>query len=158
MRCHANLELARCAGRRWVSKMLCLAPLLLAGYMSTITTSWHHGPNEDGAVVELQTCERGLGAHIRATSSGLYGLGAQYGLGTEVGPVSLTIQQRLGFSYVDHTNVNLPLRTQFEVGLQGLIGYGRYRIAVDYWHLSNAHLKAPNIGMDMASVMIGVTF
>ena len=143
---------------------LCLAPLVLAGFMSTITTSWHKSPTENGAIVEVQTCERGLGAHVRAASSGYYGAGIQYGMGTEVGAVSLTIQPRVGFSYVDHpVPMNLPQRSQFELGLQGLVGYDRYRVAVDYWHMSNgAQLglsnRRPNNGMDMMSVMVGVTF
>ena len=138
--------------------MLCLAPLLLAGYAMTMNSSWHHGPNENGAIVEIQSCERGPAVHARMTTSGLYAAGLHYGLGTEVGPLTLTFQPRAGFSYVDHTNVNLPMGTQFELGLQGLVGYDRYRLGVDYWHMSNAGLKKPNIGMDMLSLMVGVTF
>lgn len=138
--------------------MFCLAPLLLAGYMMTVSPFGHSSPNENGVIVELQTCERGAGGHVRASSSGLYALGLQYGIGTEFGPISLTFQPRAGFSHVDHENRNLPLGTQFELGGQMLVGYDRYRFAVDYWHLSNAGIKKPNLGMDTFSVMVGVAF
>ena len=137
---------------------LCLAPLVLVGMVSTIRTPSHSSPVESGMIAEFQTCERGLGAHIKASTSGYYALGAQYGASILVGPYMLTISPRTGLSYVDHPNENLPLRTQFEVGAQALVSRRGYHVAVDYWHLSNAGLKRPNVGMDFLSMMVGVSF
>ena len=112
----------------------------------------------DGVVAELQTCETGLGAHVRATTSGLYGLGGHYGWTWHPGVLSITLQPRAGLSYVDHAVQALPQRTQFELGAQLLVGYNRYRLALDYWHLSNAGMTQPNIGLDLVSVMVGLAF
>lgn len=138
---------------------LCLAPVVLAGALMTIQTSWHKTESVDGALFEFQTCERGAGAHLRATSSGVYGLGAHYGFQWELGSGWVTtIQPRAGFSYVDHPVDALPLRTQFELGLQWSAGRGRWRAALDYWHLSNAGLTPGNVGLDMISTLLGVVF
>lgn len=137
---------------------LCLVPLLLVGATSTLDWSKTPPPNENGALIEVQTCERGLGGHVKGTSSGLYALGIHYGFTGEMGNFSATFQPRMGLSATDHTNRNLPQTVQFEVGLQFLVGYEQYRIALDYWHLSNAGVTQPNIGMDMLGILGGITF
>lgn len=137
---------------------LCLAPLVLAGFMQTIETSWHKTTNLDGAVLEVQTCDRGLGLEVKASSSGLYGLGMQYGFQATSGPWSITALPKAGLSYVDHPVYELPQRTQFELGAQILVGYERFRIGVEYWHLSDAGMKQPNIGLDMVIVQTGWRF
>ena len=137
---------------------MCFAPLLLVGYLLTVQTSWHHTTSFDAPMGELQTCETGAGMDIKASASGLYGLGLQYGWTWHDDRRSLTIQPKAGLSYVDHPEPALPLRTQFEVGLQLLFGYDRWRLGVEYWHLSNAGLKEPNIGLDLLVVQSGWTF
>jgi len=138
---------------------LCVAPVVLIGALTTVQTSWHHTDSVDGAIIDVQTCELGFGAHARATSSGVYGLGAQYGFQWELGSEWVTtLQPRAGFSYVDHPVDALPLRTQFELGVQWSVGRGRWRAALDYWHLSNAGLTAGNVGLDLVSTLIGVVF
>jgi hypothetical protein len=137
---------------------LCMIPLILVGYTTTLDWSKTPPPNENGPILEVQSCERGLGGHVKVTSRGLYAVGFQYGLGTELGPVSVTLQPRMGFSATDHTNRNLPQGVQFEVGLQFLIGIEQYRLALDYWHLSNAGITDPNIGMDLLGVLVGYAF
>lgn len=138
--------------------MPCLVPVILAGYLLTLHPNHAHRSTENGALVEGQTCEQRFGLHARASSSGLYGAGIHYGLSWHGKSFSLTFQPRAGLSYADHPVPELPMRTQFELGAQVLLGYDRYRLAVDYWHLSNAELQKPNTGLDMIGLMVGVTF
>ena len=139
--------------------MICVAPLMLVGYLFTLQTPSHHSTLLNGAVIELQTCETGLGAHIKASSSGLYASGIQYGLTWQITPKwSMTLSPRLGLSYVDHPVYELPMRTQFELGTQLLFGYDRWRGGVGYWHLSNGGMKDPNIGVDLLEVLTGWRF
>jgi hypothetical protein len=49
----------------------CLAPVILAGYLLTIQTSWHHTTNFDGQMLEAQTCETGAALNLRVAASGL---------------------------------------------------------------------------------------
>ena len=137
---------------------MCIAPLLLLGYLLTMQTPAHHTPILNGTILEAQTCESGLGAHARATSSGLFGLGVQYGLTAHHGDWSLTAQPRVGLSYSAEPINALPLQKQFELGVQVLVGYQHLRLSLDYWHLSNAGLKQPNIGIDLLALMGGWTF
>lgn len=137
---------------------MCWAPLVLIGYLFTMQTAWHRTPSENGTLLEVQSCERGIGVDAKASSSGLYGLGLQYGLGSQRGDWSVTLLPKAGLSYIDHPNPALPLRTQFEVGAQLLVGYQRFRIGVEYWHLSNAGLRAPNIGLDLLAIQTGWIF
>ena len=138
--------------------MLCFAPLVLAGHLFTVQTPWHQTNNYDGPVVEVQSCESGVGLHAKASSTGLYGTGLHYGFTKEVGDFSITFQPKAGISYVDRPEPALPLRTQFEVGAQLLIGLADFRVSVEYWHLSNAGLRSPNIGLDMIGVTTGWVF
>jgi len=137
---------------------MCLAPLILLGYMTAIQTSWHHTTHEQGAVVEVQSCETGLGADLKVSTEGYYGLGAQYGWKWTIGDWSIGALPKAGFSYVDHPEPSLPMRAQFEVGAQLLIGHGQWRAGVEYWHLSNAGLEQPNIGMDFLILQTGWAF
>lgn len=138
---------------------LCLAPLFLAGYLHTLPVPTKYQTNVDAAVVEIQSCETGPGVHAKATSSGLYGVGIQYGLTWHPTPrTSMTFQPRGGLSYADHPVRELPQQTQMEVGAQVLLGLDQYRVAVEYWHLSNAGMRQPNIGLNMLIFMGGITF
>lgn len=138
--------------------MLCLAPVVLLGAALTIQTAWHRTQSVDGALLEVQTCESGLGAHVKASTAGLYAMGLHYGLTTTAGPWSLTLSPHAGLSYADRPIDALPLRSQFELGLQVLAGYERARIGLAYWHLSNAGLREPNIGVDLLILQTGFTF
>ena len=139
--------------------MICFAPLIMAGYLMTVQTSWHHTENVDGMIIDVQTCETGLGLHVRGTTSGLYGLGTQYGFTYQFDDKwSLTFQPRAGFSYTSTPRYELPATTQFELGSQLILGYGDMRVSLDYWHLSNAGLVDPNIGLDTISLMAGWRF
>lgn len=138
--------------------MLCLAPLILIGHAFTIQTPTHHTENVDGTMIEAQTCESGLGLHAKASTAGLYGLGLHYGLTGTWGDWSATISPHAGLSYADVASDAVPLKKQFELGLQVLGGYKRMRIGISYWHLSNAGLMEPNIGLDMIILQTGWTF
>lgn len=138
--------------------MLCFAPLVLVGYAMTIQTSWHRSQNVDGGMIELQTCEKGIGFDVKASTAGLYGIGAQYGWQAQFDKWSLTFQPKIGVSYVDHAVHELPQRLQFEVGAQLVGGYDRYRIGLEYWHLSNAGMRDPNIGVDLLVLQTGISF
>ena len=135
--------------------MVCWAPVLLMGYALTVTTEWHKTQNVDAPIVEVQSCERGVGLHAKASASWLYGLGLHYGVQWRSERWSVTVQPHAGLSYADHPIDAVPLRTQFELGAEASVGYGPARVGVAYWHLSNAGLKEPNIGLDMVILQMG---
>jgi hypothetical protein len=139
---------------------MCLAPLILMGQMFTIETPTHKSQqNHDSQIIEMQTCETGLGMHAKASANGFYGMGMHYGFTLfESGKWSAVLQPKAGMSYVDHPVYELPQRTQFEVGGQLLLGYGNARVGVEYWHLSNAGMTKPNIGQDFLILSMGWRF
>jgi lipid A 3-O-deacylase PagL len=134
---------------------MCFAPLILLGALVAVQTPWHQTTPVSSPVVEVQTCETGFGVDAKASSAGFYGLGGQYGWQWKQDNYSLGLLPKAGISFVDHTEPALPLGTQFEVGLQGLAGYDHWRLGLEYWHLSNAGLKYPNIGMDFLVMQVG---
>lgn len=138
--------------------MFCLAPVVLIGSLFTVQTSWHHTTNMDGSLVEVQTCESGLGLQAKASSSGLVGIGVQYGLQKQWGSWSLTLQPSAGFSQTINPVKELPASTQFELGLGLLGGYQQWRVGIEYWHLSCGGLCEPNIGLDLLALKTGWVF
>lgn len=137
---------------------MCLAPVILLGYLLTVQTAWHHTTTMDAPMLEVQTCETGLGAAVSVSASGLAGAVAQYGWQYTLGPFSATIQPKAGVSHAMHQVYELPAQTQFQVGLGLLVGYQSFRVGVEYQHLSNAGLVSPNIGLDMIAVQSGWAF
>lgn len=146
-------------------RLFCFAPLVMIGALLSINTPTHRVERQDGAVIDLQTCKTGFGAHVNATTSGLYALGGHYGLTfVPARNWTVTFQPRAGLSYVDHpvrdiwgTNT-VPMQAQFEVGAQFILGYGPFHSSVGYQHFSNAGMKPPNIGLDQITLMWGVEF
>ena len=145
--------------------MLCFAPLIMVGALLSLNTPDHRVERQDGAVIDLQTCKTGLGAHVTAASSGLYALGGHYGFTFQPKPDwTFTVQPRAGFSYVDHAVRDVfgveavPMRLQFETGLMGIISYDRFHGAISYVHFSNAGLRPPNTGIDQILLLTGVSF
>lgn len=138
--------------------MFCVEPLLLAGYLFTVQPNRTHVTDADGGVVQVQSCAQGLGLHAKAATAGLYAGGIHYGFTGRVGDWSATVQPFVGVSYADHPVRELPQRTQFECGATVLLGYGQARVAVEYWHLSNAGMARPNIGLDLVAVSGGWVF
>lgn len=138
--------------------MLCLEPLLLAGYLLTVPTNHYHRTNIDAPLVEVQTCERGLGAHVKATTSNVYMGGFHYGLQHQTGEYTFTFQSFGGVSYTAEPVHELPQQTQFEVGAKLMAGIGNMRVAIEYLHMSNAHMEQPNIGLDLIVLQTGWAF
>ncbi len=137
----------------------CFVPVVLVGYMWTIQTSWHHTTTMDAPMIEVQSCEVGLGMDIKAATSGLFGVGFQYGWKWEWAEHwSATFLPKAGLSHTLHQVYELPSQTQFEVGAQLLFGYDKLRLGVEYWHLSNAGFQQPNIGLDMIVLQTGWAF
>lgn len=138
--------------------MPCLEPLILAGWLFTQSLEGGPATNLDGGVLEMQTCERGLGLDLKASTSGLYGLAAQYGLSTTQQEWTVTLTPKAGLAYVDHRVWEQDSRGNFQLGAQLLIGRDRWRIGVEYWHISNAGLGEPNAGLDLMSLQLGWTW
>lgn len=132
---------------------MCLEPLLLAGYLFTLATDPHRTTNFNDPVVEVQTCERKLGGFVQGSMSGLYAGGLQYGMRYKKEELSITLTPKIGISYVDHPVYELPQRTQFSVGSLLLFGYEDMRIGIEYWHMSNAGMTYPNIGVDTLLIL-----
>lgn len=149
---------------------LCLAPVLMAGYLASTDIhvtkdSKHKNTIGDAAIVSVQTCDKGWGINAKAATNGLYGAELQYGFKFEPMPdYSLTLTPRFGVSYVDHPVVELPQRTQFGLGGQVAFGYKDFRVGVEFWHLSNGKAlglntaDGSNIGMNMIAIQTGWVF
>lgn len=137
---------------------LCFAPLVLIGYALTIEREPYRTSNVNGSVIEVQSCETGIGMDVKASTAGLFGVGIQYGFTKKINEYSITALPKVGLSYTSETRRELPMVGQFEVGAQVLLGYKQMRVGVEYWHLSNAGMKYPNIGLDMIVLQTGIVF
>ena len=137
---------------------MCLAPVILLGYLLTIQTSWHQTATMDAPMLEVQTCETGLGAAVNVSASGLAGLVGQYGWHWRSGDWSATIQPKAGLSHAMQPVYELPAQTQFQLGAGLLVGYQHWRLGLEYQHLSNAGLASPNIGLDLLAIQSGWAF
>ena len=144
---------------------LCLAPLLLAGWAIPVSPIWHHSDLTPSAIVELQTCATGPGAYAKATMTGAYMAGAQWGVGTGYKGFEFSIKPQLGFSYVDHQVSTLPAREQYHLGAEINVCYERYCSGLSYNHLSNGNALGlcwsgadcrQNFGEDMIAFTAGV--
>ena len=138
----------------------CLIPVLLVGHIVTLQPNSSHISNVNGTQIEIQSCERGFGISGRAAPGpGLWGVGGQYGAEIYTDTTwSATFLTKIGLSYSDHSYPELPMRGQFELGAQFIIGYEQLRFGVEWWHLSNAGLESPNIGLDMIVLQSGWAF
>lgn len=137
---------------------MCLAPVILIGYLLTIQTSWHQTSTMDAPMLSVQTCEIGIGAAVNVSASGLAGLVGQYGWQWRAGDWSVTLQPKAGLSHAMQPVYELPAQTQFQLGLGLLVGYQSWRVGVEYGHASNAGLVSPNIGIDTISLQTGWAF
>ena len=138
----------------------CLAPVVLIGQLITIQPNQYHTSNPSGTLFEIQSCERGLGVNAKASPEPeLYGAGVQYGLEVyDKGDWSSTVLVKGGMSHSGIAYRELPMQTQFETGVQVLVGYEQLRFGVEWWHMSNAGLQQPNIGLDMLVFQSGWGF
>ena len=139
-----------------------IAPVALVGYaMATdfhFNTTKHETSISDSVSVGLMTSETGLGAGVKATSNGLYGIDLQYGLTWKGEQWSLSFIPKLGFSATSNPVKELPQDVQFGLGAQVLVGYGKARMGLELWHLSNAGVTAPNIGLNLPIIQVGYAF
>lgn len=144
--------------------MMCLAPLLLVGVMSGVQTSWHHHEhNPQGEILEVHSCLVGPSlVGTLAPSSGLYGLGLEWGFNAFLGPFSVGFAPQVGISHASQSYRELPMVTQFEVGGWVYGSYERFVMGLKYWHMSNAGMhsteRRPNTGLDVLAVMGGWVF
>lgn len=137
---------------------MCLAPIILLGYLVTIQTAWHQTTTMDAPMLAVQTCETGPGAAVNVSASGLAGLVGQYGWQWRRGDWSVTLQPKAGVSHAMQPVYELPSQTQFQLGLGLLVGYQSWRVGIEYQHLSNAGLAQPNIGIDLIALQTGWSF
>jgi hypothetical protein len=152
---------------------LCLAPVVMVGYL--MGTDFHFKSSHrdttvpDAGFIELQSCDRGFGVDGKASSAGLYGVDLQYGFQwAPTEDTTITLTPKVGISYADHPIKELPQRTQFGLGGAVTVGYHRFRVGVELWHLSNGKdlgmavsekaKHEPNIGLNMLAVTAGWVF
>ncbi len=95
---------------------------------------------------------------MKATTSNVYMGGLHYGLQQQVGEYTVTLQPFAGLSHTTQPIHELPQQTQFEVGGKLMAGLNNMRVAIEYLHLSNAHMEQPNIGMDLIVLQTGWRF
>ena len=131
---------------------------MLAGYLFTLHPNAAHVTKLDAPVVEVQTCEQGLGLGIKAATSGVVSLHTQYGWTKDLTPFSLTLTPKLGVGFLDNPVPELSSTTNVSLGFQVLAGYRAARVGVEYLHQSNAGLGTVNTGLDMLLVMAGWGF
>lgn len=113
----------------------------------------------DAAMIEVQTCETGLGFDAKAATNGLYGFGLQYGFSHQFGDdYRVTFTPKAVLSYTDRTVYELPQDVQFGIGAQLLVGYKQFRVGAELWHLSNAGITSPNIGLNLPIIQVGWVF
>jgi len=143
---------------------MCLAPVVLAGYLMSTDDHFRKDVKRDtgvndAAMIEVQTCEVGLGFDVKAATNGLYGAGLQYGFSKSFGDdYRITFTPKVGLSYTDHTVYELPQDVQFGIGAQVLFGYKQFRVGAELWHLSNAGITQPNIGLNLPIIQVGWAF
>lgn len=140
--------------------MMCFAPVVLAGYLFTLHPNVHNRITSiEEPLVEVQTCDRGVGLDLKATQSGIGSLQAQYGIVTvQSGPWSLIVTPKLGGAILPYHVRELTSTVNFSLGLQTTVGYDRARVALEWWHQSNAFLGGCNAGLDFLALMGGWAF
>ena len=143
---------------------VCFLPLLMAGWAIPVSTAWHHSDMTPSAIVSGQTCTTGPGVYAKATMTGAYMAGIQYGVGIERSGFEFSIKPQVGLSYVDHHVKTLPARDQYHVGAEINICYDKYCSGISYSHLSNGRAMGicwsgadcrPNFGEDMIAFTTG---
>lgn len=140
---------------------LCFAPLLIAGWATSIETSWHHGVEASSPYVELQSCKDGVGAHIAVGTAPWATVGVHYGW-TAALPYgwTATVQPRVGLSYSNRMHETYGRQvTRFEAGVEAIVCNGRWCGVVGYRHMSNGRgMTRENIGTDLFETGVGIQF
>lgn len=141
--------------------LACLSPVILAGLVSVVQMPWHSvydASHFQAGTLQVQTCELGVGGNFKATTNGIVSAGLQYGLKKDLGRYSISVTPFAGGAYSAEDFTENATRLNFSLGAQIMGGFDQYRLAVEFWHLSNAGLAYPNYGLDMISVLTGVAF
>lgn len=138
---------------------LLFKPVLLGIYFLTAQPNPAHVTDLNGPAIELQTSAVGFGAHVMFSSRSFMGAGIHYGFEFPVTErASLVVQPYGGMSHAFEPMPELPLGTQFEVGLNVFVTYGRYLAGAKYWHASCAGICSYNPGVDGIGPVFGFTF
>ena len=140
---------------------MCLAPLIMVGFLQTIQTSWHSSKDISGPMAEVQTCKEGLGARI-AFSPEMVQIGPSWGISWPLGQMwtfTGSFHGGLGYSNTIHPDTGVRQVTKWNGGVSFLIQYDKYVGKVGYDHMSNGRgLDPTNHGVDMMSYMMGYVF
>ncbi len=143
----------------------CWIPIVMMGWAIPVSVDWHHSDLTPSAIIAAQTCSTGPAAYAKATMTGAYMMGGQWGFGVERHGFEFSVKPQVGLSYVDHKVSTLPAREQYHLGGEINVCYERYCSGVSYSHLSNGNAIGlcwsgddcrPNFGEDMVAVTMGV--
>jgi hypothetical protein len=137
---------------------MCLAPIILLGYLFMLQPNASHVSDLSGAVLQGQTCESGPGLDAKVTTSGMQAVAAQYGFAYTHEQWGFVLTPKAGVAFLPRHVPELTSTVNFSLGLQGTIRYDRVNVSAEYWHQSNAGLGSTNAGLDMLAVMGGWTF
>lgn len=138
---------------------LVFKPAVLGMYFLTMQPNPAHVTDLNGPAVEVQTSAVGFGAHAMLSSRSFLGAGVHYGFEAPLTDrVSIVAQPFGGMSHVFEPVPELPLGTQFEVGLTLLVSYRRILVGTKYWHASCAGLHDHNPGVDVIGAVFGYQF
>lgn len=137
--------------------MPCLTPVLLMGYLLTLHPNKTHPTSLNSAVAEVQTCEVGWGANVKIAAE-TASVSVQHGFQWREGDWSATFMPNVGVGYLYDRVPELSGQVNFSLGASVMVGYQRSRVAVEYWHQSNACLGSQNAGVDVIGLMAGISF
>ena len=141
--------------------LLCLMPLVLAGYAGTIQTSWHHAQDISGGYVEAQTCKKGLGLRVAASTEWVQ-VGPQLGYEQRLGDdwaLIFQVHGGLGYSNTFHPVNRRRQVTKWNGGVNVILSVDRYHMKIGYDHMSNGRgIDPTNAGQDLWSTGVGVSF
>jgi hypothetical protein len=140
---------------------MCLAPLVLVGFLQTIQTSWHSSKDISGGMAEVQTCKDGLGVRL-AFSDQMVQIGPQYGYSWALtGKWSIIAKANGGWGYSNtiHPTTGVRQVTKFNGGLSLSVMYAPYVVQVSYQHMSNGRgIDPTNHGVDLITTGVGYAF
>lgn len=145
----------------------CLLPLILMGYALPVSTPLHPAGVTGSPIVEVRTCNTGLGAFGKITKD-VSMAGLQYGFSKDVQHVTYTVTPQLGLSFSDNIK-SLPCDEQYMLGLELGIAYKGFLSKVSYSHMSdgralglcpdnNKTCSKPNLGIDLIAITTGFEF
>jgi len=139
--------------------MFCFEPLVLTGYLFMMLPHRTNGANLNAPMVEVISCDHGLGLNLKASQSGVYAASAQYGFQWSLGEDwRFTVAPNLGVGYHDVMVLEEQSKLTFSLGGRISLSYKRADLGVEWWHNSNAGLGDRNAGLDMIGVTGGWKF